>query len=174
MVVFTEERRFGERHDPETWQRIAEWTVPAFMEEHPEITAADEMYEYLRDEGFYVPRKWVREAWSREKTGEQYRPLLDRLDEEQLIPREWHEESEFQWEHNFAYVVKVEGQSATEDEIIERWVTVESDDPLTSDIIQTEAVSYASRYGFEVIQGIPSTTVERAAHKAGAPWHSVG
>jgi len=170
MPTYSDQYRFGEEHTQEEWTSLAEFVVPQFMTEHPEITAADSLYSYMREEGYYVPRNFVRDAWREEKQVEGYRGLYNRLSEESLIPRQWHQESDYEWERNTAYVVRIRGVDVSGEEELDRYVTLTADRQLSIEEIETEAGSHAALYGYEVIQGFPSISIERAIHKRGSQW----
>lgn len=171
---YSDESRFGTRHTADEWSRLAETYVPQFMVAKPETTAADSLYQYMREGGYYIPRAYVREAWNEVKVEQRYAPLFEQWDPETPLPREWYSESSFKWTQNFAYTVRIDEQTVEGETIPERFITLLSDDPLSTEEIETEAAGYAARYGFEMVEAFPSIHTERAIHARGRAWGKEG
>jgi len=137
-------------YKPEQLARAEQW-LPAVLARVPEVTSADKAYAWMRANDLYVPRSYVREKWGEIIRGQEYLSIVNRLSENDMVPRRWMEESVFEFGSQYNYVMKITGVDIASGELREEFMTVASNDNLTVEEIQGQAVNAASRYGFATI-----------------------
>lgn len=158
------------RESRDDWAKYAEQWVPAWKDEHPDITSADAMYATMRESGFYIPRSYVRDAWRQEKAADVYLPIINQLSPNEVISRDWFKETKWNYSENYAYKIQVTGVSQESGESSSRMITLLSDENLTIDEIQSYAMSMGNLYGFDVIFEDYDIEITDTLHKTGTPW----
>lgn len=128
----------------------AELWIPSILAREPGITSADSAYQYLRDNGQYVPRQWVREAWSETIRGAGYTDLINRLGERDVVPAGWMTGTEWNYTNQYNYIVKLTGSDSVTGVPIEQRVTISSNDLLSVGEVIGDAVNSAFQYGIEI------------------------
>jgi len=126
--------------------RAEQW-LPAVMARVPEVTSADKAYTWMRENDLYVPRAYVREKWGEIIRGQETISIVNRLSENDRVPRRWMEESAFEFGSQYNYVMKLSGVDIASGALKEDFMTVSSHENLTVEEIQGQAVNAALAYG---------------------------
>lgn len=121
------------------WHARAEVWVPAIIVGHPEIVNIDTLWGITRDTEAYVPREYFREVAREYKETEVYLPIIDRMSEEDMIPRRWHQPTTRKYNTAYTYVVTVRGIDPEVGYGAERTMGIQSDTALTIGEIYEEA-----------------------------------
>ena len=137
--------------------RRAEQWLPGVREQVPEVTSADSAFAWMRDHDMYVPRADVRDMWRALETDEGYVAIANRLPYEELVPRAWMSETQFEYGHRYNYIVKLSGQDSITEEYREELVTIVSDESLSVGEVFAMAADDAFRYG--LMTEVPSFDV---------------
>lgn len=152
------------------WEKMAEQWVPTAITERPDITSADALYAYMRESGAYVPRSFVREQWGTIKTEQGYAPIINRLEDDQIIPRNWYKDTSFEYQESYVWKIEVTGHIAETGEPSKRIVTIESAENLTIGEVLDNAFDWINLYGFEMLEETPQTEIVEFIHVPGTPW----
>ena len=136
----------------------------------PEIRDIDRVWETTRDTPFYVPREAFRIA-ARETRDHVYAmELVNRLPENDLIPRSWFKTGYQRMRSDYMYVISWKGTHLETGDPFEASTVVWSNESLTIDEIYQDA-------GEQAATGTPplelfdlEVTISTAYHKARAPW----
>jgi len=91
------------------WHARAEVWVPAIIRGHPDVVNIDTLWEFTRETEAYVPRQYFREV-ARELTEiETYTPIINRMGDEELIPRRFYQTTTSQRRSAYTWVVEYTG-----------------------------------------------------------------
>jgi len=134
------------------------------------VTSADALYELLRYTDFYAPRSIVREVWGETVAAKSYIPLINRLPEEQNIPRSMTQSTTWDYSEPYAVKVKVTGIMGEEGEIPEHYVTLLYAAAPTRGQIGED---YAGMLEWSNIKYVPESlqyNISAVYHKKGSPW----
>jgi len=126
--------------------RAEQW-LPAVLARVPEVTSADKAYAWMRDNDLYVPRAYVRDRWAEIIRGQEYITIINRLDADDLVPRRWMEDTSFEYGSKYIYTMKLTGLDIASGESRSEFMNVVSNENLTVEEIQGQAVNAALSYG---------------------------
>jgi len=129
----------------------AEAWLPSVIARAPEITSADKAFDWFREQGNYIPRRWVREAWGETIRGQQYPDLINRLDPSDTVPRSWMTETSFRYGKQYNYIVSHTVYDAWDPEGRTESVTVSSNEILTQGEVLETSVDMFANYGVNTI-----------------------
>ena len=146
--------------------RIEEWVAKGVSM----ATSADKLYALLRDTDLYAPRAIVREVWAEEVRSQGYMPLINRLDDEALIPRAWMKTTYANYDEAYALKVLITGVDAITGESKEHYITLESKTQLTAGEIRQQAADYLYHYHFKLEPGLSTISFASVLHKQGEGW----
>ena len=144
--------------------------MPMIAGAHPEIVNIDKLWETTRDTPFYVPREAFRIAAREWKDHEKVIDLVNRLPEDNIVPRVWFKPGYQKMKENFLYTVTYTGKDTKTGKTKDSSIAVFSSESLTVEEVLADADKgmASGRYGME-IEGMTST-ISTAYHKARAPW----
>jgi len=128
----------------------AETWMAAMLAREPTITSADKAYDWLRQHDYYVPREAVRYAWRETIRGAEHIDLVNRLEEQERVPRSWMEETSFRYGQAYNYIVEIAGRDSATGEVRKEYVTVTSQENLTLGEVFADAAQAAYDYGYMV------------------------
>jgi len=152
------------------WMARAEAWVPAIMRRVEEATSADKAYEWMREHEQYIPRRFVREVWRREKEASQYIPTINQMPDEQLIPQHMHRTTESKMRRNVRYIVEISGRDVETGIPGTRRAAIDTDYPLTVGEVLDDAMSFADIYGFALAGPDFGVSIAHAFHASGRGW----
>jgi hypothetical protein len=152
--------------DAEQRRRVESWIISG----QATITAADTMYELLRGTEWEASRRIVREVWAEVKTGLGYIPLINRLPEEEYIPRSWIRQTDAELRENYLVKYRVSGIDAITHEFKWQYVSLEYDRLPSKGEIGEDSSQFIYRYLFSMEPGLTDITLLDVAHKRGLSW----
>jgi len=130
--------------------RAEQW-LPAVIAQVPEVTSADKAYTWMRENDLYVPRSYVRTKYAEIIRGAEHIDIINRLPENNLVPRRWMEETSFEYKQKYNYIMKLSGVDAFTTEPREEFTNVASDEELSIGQAKLTALETAFEYGFNVL-----------------------
>ena len=151
----------------EYWEKTSEQWVNAARSSNPDITSADSLYSYMRESGAYVPRAYVRSIWNDLKFKDDVLSRLSEREPDDVLPDYWHRDTVLNYQQDYVYTVKIEGRLMDSGEPVERYVTIESNDPLSQSDILGDAQAYAMDYELDmVLEPAQSSLVDLAKRRS--------
>ncbi len=148
---------------------IAEtWVSAAITEEH--ITSADTYYEWLRDQGLYVPRAEVRQVWREHGEATRYADVLERYDPQYPIPRAWYAESESEYISRYGARVGIIEEDPLTGESEKKSYFFLSDRAIKPQDIEDWTSSLSPDTSPPIFGTITSSRIEAIYHRSGASW----
>ena len=132
------------------------------MSEHPDITSADALYNQMRDSDMYVPRVYVRNEWRDRKTESDYMDIVERMEDDNVIPIGWMRKTSMNYDEKFIWKVDIKGIDAGTGRPVERTVTIESDKNETLDMILDAGWGWAAQYGLDLFARPPTVGISEA------------
>lgn len=133
-------------------------------------TSADDLYQTLRGTEFYAPRSVVRQVWNETVRGISYVPLINRLGEDEGVPRSWVHSTSWQYEQPFAATVKIVGiDTYTQEERTSFYTLLYDNMPTTRQILE-DADSVALSEVSGPLRDKQTFTIQRLSHVFGARW----
>lgn len=112
---------------PSYYLNVTQQWLEGMRREVPEVTSADKAYAWGREHELIAPRWAWRDQWEIEGRRRRYQPVYQRFEEDERIPRDWMESTEFRYGTPYAYIVKT-GEVVDEEGITRpAHVTVTSD-----------------------------------------------
>ena len=155
---------------PDEWRARAQSWITAGTEWPAEVTSADKAYAWMRDHAYYIPRQYVRDVWRESVYHKGYVPLINRLSDEQLIPRRWQQTGYQEIPTNYRYIVRIEGTVRETGEPMSRTIAIDTDDAMSLGEIRDDAEQAAEIYEFEMIGIGERIYIEATYHRRGATW----
>jgi len=152
------------------YHAIAEQWLPRIIAEDPTVTSADKAYTAIRDRGIDIRREPVREVWRETIRAGGYPAIVDMAGDEFNIPRSWYFTTTQQYGDNYAYQVRIQGQWAGTDIIIDQIVNVTSPSSLQAGEIRDTATELAVEYGIDVSLPSYQYNIVGMEHVRGRPW----
>ncbi len=146
------------------WRQKAEQWVPAFMAAHPTITNADVLFAEMRKSDMYVPRTYVREEWRFRKAQADYMDIVERMDDDQIIPRGWMKPTAQGYSDRYVWKATLTGRLAETGQAVERNVTIESAKNEKVGTVLDVAWGYAAQYGLDLFEAPPTITIIEAMY----------
>lgn len=113
--------------------------MPALITGHPEIVNIDTLWGLTRDTEAYTPREHFRVVAREYKEASAYLPIIDRMGDEEIIPRRFYQPTTSKRRMPYTWVMKVRG---TDPEIgigVEQTFAVQSTESMTLGEIRDEA-----------------------------------
>jgi hypothetical protein len=133
-------------------------------------TSADDLYQTLRGTEFYAPRSIVRQVWNETVRGISYLPIINKLGEDEGIPRSWVHSTSWQYEQPFAAVVKITGKDPFTQIESSDFVTVLYDNMPTTGQIYSDASDLAQAEETYPLKEKQTFEIQRISHVFGARW----
>jgi len=152
------------------WRARAEAWVPGIARQVDTVTSADKAYLWMRNNNYYVPRKYVRDVWREVKEQENNLPIINRMDDNQLIPRSMHRNTWSNIRRNNRYVVEIRGQYTDTGEEAIRTIAIDSDKQLSIGEIYGQASEFARNYGVALAAEGFRMNIAHALHRYGKGW----
>lgn len=152
------------------WTGLAEQWLPRVIEERADVRSADAAYSALREMGMPIPRQYVREAWREQVIAQNYLPLINRMADEEIIPRRWFQSTEQRFTTPFAYKVRIRGTELETGQPLEKTVTIGSDIRYMVGEIREFGDYWAATYDFDMFISPPTVEITGVLHRAGARW----
>jgi len=116
--------------------RAENW-MPMIGGASPDITSIDKLWQTTRETPFYVPREAFRIAareWQNEKV---VLDLVNRLPEDNLVPRMWFKDGYQHMAENYRYVITYTGYNTETGQLYDQSLVVDSAQSLTlSEILE--------------------------------------
>jgi hypothetical protein len=152
--------------DEEYRRRIEEW-VETGTAWYP---SADELYAALRGTPYEAPRRIIREEWREHIASQGYVPLINRMSDEDYIPRRWLGTTYADYLDNYAIKVKISGPDSLTGAIKEHFITLEYTEGYQVGVFRQDASDYVYLYGFELSPGACTVEIARVLHKRGRAY----
>lgn len=133
-------------------------------------TSADDLYRTLRGTEFYAPRSVVRQVWNETVRGISYVPLINKLGEDEGVPRSWVKSTSWQYDQPFAAVVKITGLDLVTQQTESHFVTVLYGNMPTTGQIYSDASDLAQAEETYPLLEQQDFSIQSISHVFGARW----
>lgn len=146
--------------------RAEQW-LPSVMARAEGVTSADKAFAWMREHDIYVPRATVREVWREVIRGAEHIDIVNRLPWVDRVPRDWMEQTGFQYGHTYNYMVRV-GEMRDKDGVLQDvYVTVTSEENLTIGEVLADATDAAFNYGINTVDPGYAPTIDVIKYRPG-------
>jgi hypothetical protein len=134
------------------------------------VTSADALYALLHDTPFEAPRRVVREVWADTVVAQSYVPLINRLGEEDLIPRGWVKKTDYKFDNPFIVKVGITGLDPETGLIKTKFATLTYDNMPTLGLIGEDSAALVEGDSPKLTTEFYLLEVMSVSHMRGKPW----
>ena len=148
----------------------AEAWMPMIAGAHPEITDIDDLWGTTRDTPFHVSREAFRYAATEFQDHEKVLDLVNRLPENDLVPRMWFKKGYQHLARNYMYVVTYTGYNIESGELYKQPIPVYSDESLSIQEVLDAADERMDEGEYPMAYEGRSSWITTAYHREGGEW----